>query len=113
MKAGGGLVEDGEVAIVVGLEGLVGVPVEQAVDAGGAGGTVELDVADAAFDEAAGEQAVAGVGGERGIGVVGAVEVERGLRFAGEVGDFRGRELHAGGERVAKATRASSSESPG
>jgi hypothetical protein len=33
-EAGGGLVADGEVAIVVGLEGLVGFPVEQAVAAG-------------------------------------------------------------------------------
>ena len=78
-KAGGGLVEDGQVALVIGLESLVGVPVEQAVDAGGTGGAIELNITNPAFDKAAGEQTVFSVSGGERVGAVCTIEVERGF----------------------------------
>ena len=55
-------------------------------------GVDELDVAHAALDQPARQQAV---GAERRLARLDAVEVERLLRFAGEVHDFGGGGLHA------------------
>ncbi len=57
----------------------------------------ELDEADAALGEAAGEEAVVGEGGFAGRG---AVEVEHVLRLLGEVGELGDAGLHAEGELV-------------
>ena len=59
---------------------------------------VELDAADAAFDEAAGHETV--IPKVAGNGLVEAVERAGGGGFGADVGDFGGAELHAGGEFI-------------
>ena len=58
----GGLVEDRAVAFVVRLERLVGIPIQQPVDAGSSRRAIQIHVANVAFQQPAGQQAVAGVG---------------------------------------------------
>ena len=60
-QRGGGLVEDRPVAVVVGLDAAVAVPVEDAL-AHGEGAVEERDEAHAALQQPAGEQAVAAEG---------------------------------------------------
>jgi hypothetical protein len=99
-EGGGGLVEDGAVFVVLFLELGVTVPVE--VAGAGVGAVEELDEADAAFDQAAGEDAVAGEGGFDRVGrVVGAVEAEDVGGFGGEIAEAGHAQLHTGGEFVA------------
>lgn len=62
-------------------------------------GVVDLDEADAALGEAAGEEGVVGEG-VFGVAGFGAVEVEGGLAFLGEVHEFGGSGLHAVGHFV-------------
>ena len=99
-EGGGGLVHD------FGLHGVgvfdvgVGVPVGDAVAAGGVGAVEELDDADAFFEEFAGEDAVLGVFFfEVGAGV-GAVEFVDGCRFVFEIHGFGDGDLHFSGEFV-------------
>ena len=99
-QRGGRRVEDRKVTLVIGLERLVRVPVEQAVDAAGPRRAVERDVAHAAFEQPAREQAVARVAGLQRIGVSGAVELVNVLRLTREVRRFRRGELHSRGEFV-------------
>ena len=61
-------------------------------------GVHELDEADAALDQAAGHQAVAGEGAR--FVDLRAVEVESGLRLAGDVGQLRHAGLHPVGHFV-------------
>ena len=69
----GGLVEDRAVAVVVGLDPAVAVPVE--VPLAHREGPVEQgDEPDPALEQPAGQQAVPAEPGERGVGVVEAVE---------------------------------------
>ena len=58
----------------------------------------ELHEADAALEQAAGEQAVGGVAA--GLAHLGAVGLERGGRFVADVGQLRHRRLHAEGHFV-------------
>ena len=91
-EGGGGLVDveafGGEVFLEVFGGAAVVVPV----------GVVELDEADTAFDESAGEEAVAGEAGF--FGVFDAVEVEGGLGFVTGVHQFGGTGLHAVGHFI-------------
>lgn len=59
---------------------------------------VELDEADVALGESAGHEAVVGVG--PAFFDLGAIHVEDGLGFVGDVGKFRDRSLHAVSELV-------------
>ena len=90
------MVDGAGVVAVVLHEVAVGVPALESVDHGDG----EFDEADAAFDEAAGDEALAGVGA--GVLVFGfhAVEPFGGVGFAGEGHHFGDGELHAGGELV-------------
>jgi hypothetical protein len=86
-EGGGGAVGVGAVAFEVAGEVAVLIP-----------GLVEdLDEADIAFDEAAGEEAGVGEGGFAGFGAVG---FEGGLGFAGKVHQVRGGRLHPVGHFV-------------
>ena len=87
-ERGGGLV--GVAALVGELFGDGDVLVPAAVE--------ELDETHAALGEAAGEQAVGGVGA--GLAGLRAVEIEGGGGFAGEVGEFGHGGLHAEGHLV-------------
>lgn len=91
------MIEDTGVLAVIGAEVFVAVP----IDAGFAevSAVVELDAADAAFDEAAGHEAVVAEVAEDGI--VQAVHAVGGGGFFREVSDFGSADLHAGGEFVA------------
>ena len=89
-------------AVVVGLQRAVGVPVEQSVDPAGAGGAVEADVAHALFEEATGQQAVLGVGRLERVGVLRAIERVDVIRLAGQVADLRSGQLHLRGEFVGR-----------
>ena len=77
-------------ALHIGLEGSVGIPVEQAVDLRGACAAVELDEADAAFQQTAGEDAVAGVAGLELVGIVRAVEARACSAISRERSDTSG-----------------------
>ena len=63
-EPGGGPIKDWKVALVIGFECFVSIPVEEAVDARGSRGAEKLNVANTAFDETAGEQTIFGVGGD-------------------------------------------------
>ena len=67
------LVEDRAMALVVGLQRPVGVPVEQAVRTRCPGGAVEIHVAHTAFEKPAGEGTIASVGSLQRVPVAGAV----------------------------------------
>lgn len=77
-----------EIAVVIPWVGAV-----SATDVVGEGG--QFDEANAAFDEAAGEEALASVGGLLGLGVVEAIEFFGEFGFAGEVAEFGNGRLHA------------------
>ena len=98
-QGGGGAVEDRAVAVVVGLDPPVPVPVEHAF-AHREGAVEHGDEADPAFDQPAGEQAVAAEGGGDRVRVVGGVERVGRAGLAREVADLRGAELHPGGQLV-------------
>ncbi len=66
-QGGGGLVEDGAMAHVVGPQRFMRIPIEETVHPAGPGSTVEIDITNAPFQEAAGKQAVAGVGRQEGV----------------------------------------------
>ncbi len=76
-EGGDGLIEDGGVDVVLGLEGFVSVPIADAL-AHGVGAVEELDEAHAAFAQSARENAVSREGGFEGVWIVGAVSVQRG-----------------------------------
>ena len=62
-------------------------------------------IADAALQQAAGQQAIAGIGGLERIRIVGPVERANRLRLAAQVGDLGGRELHTRSQLVGRNPR--------
>ena len=86
-------------AIVVGFDATVAVPVEGPF-AHGEGTVVERDETDAAFEQAAGQEAVLTEGGEKGILVVETVEPAGGGGFLGEISDLGRALLHASRELI-------------
>ena len=86
-------------AVVVGLDPLVAVPVEDAL-AHGEGAVEERDEPHPALQQPAGQQAVAAEAGEDRVGVVEAVERPRGRALARQVADLRRAELHPRGQLV-------------
>ena len=98
-RAAAGLSRIGPVAVVIGLDPLVAVPVERPF-AHGEGAVEERDEPDAALQQPPGQQAVAAEAGEDRVGIVEAVECARGRALARQVADLRGAELHPGGQLV-------------
>ena len=105
-EGGGRLIEDGAMALVVGFESLVGVPVQQAIDGAGSRGAVETDVADAFFEKAAREEAIARVFSFEFVCVVRAVKLVNIGGLFGEIADIWRGELHLRGEFVSRHARA-------
>src|SRR5207249_1523446 len=66
-----GPVQDGSVALVIVLEGLVGVPVQQAVDARSTRAAIKLHEAHTVFQQSPREDAVPGTCGQGGAGTRG------------------------------------------
>lgn len=90
-EAGDGLVTGAGVLFVAGFQSAMLIPTSTA-----SAGVGDMDEADAAFDEAAGEEKFASV--ILGDGIVDAVELLRRLGFAGEIHRFGRGHLHAEGE---------------
>ena len=86
-------------AVVIGLDPLVAVPVEHAF-AHGEGAVEEGDEPDAALQQPPRQQAVAAEAGEDRVGIVQAIKLARGRALARQVADLRGAELHPGGQLV-------------
>ena len=101
-QGGGRLIENRTVPLVIEFQRFVRIPIEQSVDARGAGGTVKVDVTDATFEQSPREDAVATVGGEQRVGVVGPIERVGRLGLTCQIGHFRSGELHACGHGVGR-----------
>ena len=100
-KRRGRLVENGGVHRVLADDALVAVPVTDAF-AHGVGPVEELDEAHALLEQATGKDAVLGEASLVDVGVVSAVHGAGRGRFAGEVGELGGVELHAGRELIGR-----------
>jgi len=100
-ESGGGLVHDLGLHGVGILDVRVGVPVGDAIAAGGIGAVEELDDADAFFEETSGEDAILGIFLFKVGSSVGAVGFVDGAGFAGKVHHFGDGELHLAREFVA------------
>lgn len=99
-ESGTGLVQDLPMDVVLGFERLMSVPISDPF-AHGIRSIEELDEADTALDQPAGEETIAGETCFELVGAADAVEFVGGFGFLGEVVGLGGAELHFGGELIA------------
>src|SRR5919106_456259 len=85
--------------VVLAFERFVSVPVPDAL-AHRISAVKELNEADTAFDEPAGEHTIARKAGLQAVRIVHAVEFQRGLALLAQVSHLRRAQLHPGGEFV-------------